>query len=189
MSVLTVCLGLLLLVYLGSLCDGRDEIGHDDCSTEMLGAVWNHSLQTSTISQVQVPVIWPADGQLLCRCRCRTADLFDDSMRWTSVSTCSRGVVDKPKVLERKRGPRDLRRRAGYSAECCATLPILPAALRRLTVRYMACHQVHLVNGPATPTTQVHTKRPPPSAADRVDLTSCACNMELPAAVAISLEN
>ncbi|KAL3161835.1 hypothetical protein ABBQ38_008925 [Trebouxia sp. C0009 RCD-2024] len=98
MCLLNLRLGLLLVVYLRSVCDWRDKIGHDDCSAEVLGAVWDHSLQTSTIPQVQVPVIRPADGQLLCRCRCRTTGLSNGALRWMSMSTCSKAVADKSRV-------------------------------------------------------------------------------------------
>ena len=52
----------LHVVYLGRICDWRDKVGHDDCSTKVLGSVRDDRLETSTISQMQVPVIRPANG-------------------------------------------------------------------------------------------------------------------------------
>ena len=64
------CLILLCVVHLCGVYDWRDKVGHDDCSAKVLGSVRNHSLQTSSVPQMQVPVVRPADGQLLCWCRC-----------------------------------------------------------------------------------------------------------------------
>lgn len=65
-----VCIVLLHTAYLCRGCDWRHKVGHNDCSAKVLGSVGNHRLETSTISHMQVPVIRPCNGQLLCSCRC-----------------------------------------------------------------------------------------------------------------------
>ena len=42
--------------------NGRGEIGHDDCAGELASRVASDAIQHLAISQVNVPVVGPADG-------------------------------------------------------------------------------------------------------------------------------